>query len=561
MQTNLTDFTTKLAKNPPKSKKELFRVKRVWAKFSKAELPKNSQILKTYRQLVKKGRIKINSPLEKILKLKKVRSQSGIIPVAVLTKPYPCPGKCIYCPTQKGVPKSYLADEPAVLRAQMFDFDPYLQTKKRIEQLAQTGHATDKVELIVIGGTFSSLPKKYQEWFIKRCFDAANKELSKNTSEALEFTPWRWNKKNLTQAQKLNEKAKSRIIGLTLETRPDFINKKEIKWFRKLGCTRVEIGVQSLDDKILKKVKRGHTVKQTIKATKLLKNAGFKICYHMMPNLPGSTPKKDLEQFKKLFTDKNFKPDMLKIYPTMIIPSSELYQWYKKGKFKPYSDKQLIDLLIKIKQVIPLWVRINRLVRDIPAGNIAAGSKLSNMRQILHQKMSSRGRSAYDRKCSCIRCREIKYRKLRTENLELRIYKYKANKGEEYFLQFVDKKRKSNFPLLQRRIKGDFSEKLYALLRLRIPSKSSSGKHFIKELKNAAIIRELHVFGEAVKIGKHKKSASQHKGLGEKLLKKAEKIAKKKGIKKLAIIAGIGAREYYRKLGYKLEETYMIKYL
>lgn len=276
----------------------------------------------------------------------------------------------------------------------------------------------------------------------------------------------------------------------------------------------------------------------------------------MMPNLPGSTPQKDLEQFRKLFTDSNFMPDMVKIYPTMVIPNTELFDWYKKGKFKPYSDKQLINLLIKIKQIIPPWIRINRLVRDIPAGNIAAGSKLSNMRQILQRKMKEK-----NIKCQCIRCREIKTQKPNTCNLSLVTCHYHASGGEEYFLQFVDKKPEKNLPLSQREIKGDFSEKLYALLRLRIPSKSSSKKYFIKELQGAAIIRELHVFGEAVKIGKRKKEASQHKGLGEKLLKKAEEIIRKKGIKKLTIIAGIGARKYYRKLEYKLEDTYMIKRL
>lgn len=541
MKFSLCHFTTSLAQNPPKSKKELFRAKRQWAKFCKAEfLIKNSQILKVYKFLIKKGKITQNSPLENLLKIKKVRSQSGIVPVAVLTKPYPCPGKCIYCPTQKGIPKSYLADEPAVLRAQMFNFDPFLQTQARIKQLKQTGHATDKIELIVIGGTFSSLPKNYQVDFIGKCFLAADK----NKKSKIKNQKHKLNIKNLKKLQKQNEKARHRIIGLTFETRPDFINEKEIKWFRKLGCTRVEIGVQSLDNEILKKVKRGHTVKQTIKATKLLKDAGFKVCYHMMPNLPGSTPKKDLAQFKKLFTNEKFRPDMIKIYPTMVIPGTELYSWYKKGKFKPYADKQLIDLLIKIKQIVPPWVRINRLVRDIPADNIAAGSKLSNLRQILQRKMKKR-----KIKCQCIRCREIKYQPI-IHNPSFIIHQYHASGGVEYFLQFVNKK-----------------DRLYALLRLRFSPKSSFGGKSCSARYSTvsgfagAIVRELHVFGQALEIGKTKKTASQHKGLGEKLLQKAEKIAKEKGYKKIAVISGIGAREYYRKLGYKLEGTYMIKYL
>jgi len=522
---NLTHFTIKLAQNPPRNKKELSRAKRKWAKLTKANhLIKNSQILKTYRLLVKKGKIKANSRLEDLLRLKKVRSQSGIVPVAVLTKAYPCPGKCVYCPVQKGIPKSYLADEPAVLRAKMFGFDPFKQTAARIEQLQKNGHKTDKIELIIIGGTFSSLPKRYQSWFIKRCFEAANK----NQKSKIKYKKYKLNIKKLKEIQRENEMAENRIIGLTLETRPDFINQEEIRWFRKLGCTRVEIGVQSLDDKILKKIKRGHTVVQTAKAIKLLKDAGFKVCAHMMPNLPGSTPQKDLTQFKKLFTDRRFKPDMVKVYPTMVVPLSKLYQWYKKGKFKPYSDKQLIDLLIKIKKIVPPWVRINRLVRDIPAGNIAAGSKLSNMRQILQKKMEGK-----NIKCQCIRCREIKTQQMKTCSLQLETYCYHASGGKEYFLKFVDDK-----------------DRLYGLLRLRLEKKSCF-----------AGVRELHVFGEAVSLGKCKKAASQHKGLGKKLLKKAEKIAKKKGFKELAVIAGIGSRQYYRKLGYKLKDTYMVKKL
>ena len=545
---NLTHFTISLAQNPPKNKKKLFRAKRKWAKLTKAKhLVKNSQILKTYRLLVRKGKIKTNPYLEDLLRLKKVRSQSGIVPVAVLTKPYPCPGKCVYCPIQEGIPKSYLADEPAVLRAQMFGFDPFSQTAARIEQLKKTGHKTDKIELIVIGGTFSSLPKDYQVDFVGKCFLAANK----NQKSKIKNKKHKLNIKKLKEIQWENETAKNRIVGLTLETRPDFIDKKEIKWFRKLGCTRVEIGVQSLDDKILKKVKRGHTVAQTAKAIKLLKDAGFKVCVHMMPNLPGSTPQKDLNQFKKLFTDERFKPDMVKIYPTMVIPGSELYEWYKKDKFKPYSDKQLIDLLIKIKKIVPQWVRINRLVRDIPAGNIAAGSKLSNMRQILQRKMSSK------KGCQCIRCREIKTQPIKTCNLQLEACRYRASGGKEYFLQFTGR----DTPGVENPTPRGWGNTLYALLRLRLLSKTYSKNHFIKELRNTAIIRELHVFGEAISIGKRKKTASQHKGLGEKLLKKAEKIAKNEGFKKLAVISGVGSRQYYRKLGYKLEGTYMIKYI
>ncbi len=488
--------------------------KRQWAKKT-GFFVKNSQILAAYKKLVKQNQVLPSKKLETALRLKKVRSLSGIVPVAVMTKPYFCPGQCVYCPTQKDMPKSYLDDEPAVMRAQMADWDPYLQVKRRLKQLQQTGHSTEKIELIVLGGTFSALPKKYQLNFIAHCFSAANGQKRPQTVRTL---------KQLEQLQLLNETAKNRIIGITLETRPDQINQKEIRWMRQLGATRVEIGVQSIYDSILKKVKRGHGVKATIQATKLLKDAGFKICYHLMPNLPGSNLQKDLQMFKTIFTDHRFKPDMIKIYPCVVTYQAQLYHWFKKKKYKPYTDRQLINLLIKIKQIVPPWVRINRLGRDIPVGNIAAGNKLSNIRQILQAELKKR-----QFKCQCIRCREIRSKRIR--NLKLGIRNYSASGGMEYFLQYVDK-----------------HNRLYALLRLRI---SQAG----------AIIRELHAYGESLPIGQTDKKAVQHEGLGKKLVKKAEEITKNLGLKKIAVISGVGVREYYRKLGYHLKNTYMIKNL
>jgi elongator complex protein 3 len=362
-----------------------------------------------------------------------------------------------------------------------------------------------------MGGTFSSLPKKYQVNFIKRCFDAANQKDSKS----------------LEDAQKLNEQASDRIIGITLETRPDQITKEEIKTMLSLGGTRCEIGVQTIYDDVLKKVKRGHGVKDTVKATKLLKDAGFKICYHMMPNLPGSDLEKDLKMFKTIFTDPRFMPDMIKIYPCIVVYQAELYNWFNKGKFEPYKDNDLIDLLIKIKKIVPQWIRINRLGRDIPVPNIAAGNKISNIRQVLQRKMKS-----IKAKCNCIRCREIRS-KITSINQTLRFnqLKYDSSGGVEYFLQYVDK-----------------NIRLYALLRLRI-------------FNNSAIVRELHTYGLAIPLNKEDAKAAQHRGLGKKLLKKAENITKKHGIKKLTVISGIGAREYYIKLGYRLQGNYMVKIL
>ena len=423
-----------------------------------------------------------------------------------MTKPYPCPGQCVYCPTQKAIPKSYLDDEPAVMRAQMAGFDPYLQVKRRLKQLQATGHSVEKIELIIMGGTFSALPYSYQQRFIKRCFEAANARSART----------------LLAAQKINETAKNRIIGLTLETRPDQITAKEIKWMRQLGATRVEIGVQSVFDDVLEKVRRGHGVAAAIKATRLLKDAGFKVCYHLMPNLPGSDLKRDLEMFKIVFTDPRFKPDMIKIYPCVVVYQAELLAWFKKGKFLPYSDQELIDLLVKIKKIVPPWVRINRLGRDIPVANIVAGNKLSNIRQVV-QKRGVR--------CQCIRCREIRETKI--TNYKLQITNYSASGGEEYFLEFVDP-----------------NNRLYGLLRLRIP----------KSKKNA-LVRELHVYGQALAIGEKEIRASQHQGLGRRLMQEAEKITRRKKLKKISVIAGVGSREYYRQLGYRLEGTYMIKSL
>ena len=497
----------------------LARFKRKLAK-NLGYLVKNSEVFSVYQSLVKQGKIKKSKDLENLLRLKKVRSLSGIVPIAVLTKPYPCPGNCLYCPSQEGMPKSYLDDEPAVMRASLAGFDPYLQVKRRISQLQATGHSTDKIELIVMGGTFTVLPESYKQNFIKGCFDAANAQRSKT----------------LTQAQKLNQTAKNRIIGLTLETRPDQITIDEIKNMRQLGATRVEIGVQTINDSVLTKVNRGHGVKETIKATRLLKDAGFKVNYHLMPNLPGSSLKQDFKLFKTVFTNHNFKPDMIKIYPCVVLYQAQLYQWFKQGKFKPYSDQDLINLLLKIKKIVPPWIRIMRLGRDIPVKNIAAGNKLSNIRQILQQQETY---------CQCIRCREIKQKTKPKTKLYFKTIKYQANGGQEYFLQYVDK-----------------NNKLYAMLRLRIPSQIfSQKKHFIKALENASIIRELHTYGKALAVGKRQLKTTQHQGLGKKLLKRAEVITKNLKLKKIAVISGIGVRQYYQNLGYQLQGNYMVKNL
>ncbi len=545
-------ITRQLIKNKPETRKNLADLKRQTAGKFKLPPPLSSDIFRIYQKLLRQKKIKRDERLEALLKKREVRTISGVAPIAVLTKFYPCPGKCAYCPTEKGMPKSYLSNEPAVMRAVAFKFDPKKQVAGRIKVLEMNGHPTDKLELIVIGGTWSALPPRYQKWFIQRCFDGANGRKSKT----------------LVVAQKTNETAKHRIIGITLETRPDYITLEEIKQMRELGATRVELGVQSIYDSILQRNRRGHNVSETIRATRILKDAGFKICYHLMPNLPGSTPAKDLKMFREIFSNPNFQPDMIKIYPCVVTRGSEIYKWWKQGKYKPYSEKQLVELLINIKKIIPPYVRVNRLIRDIPSPSIAAGNKVSNLREVVAAEMARRNLA-----CKCIRCREVGHNPTLKSGLrspgfsqvpKLVIRKYTASGGVEYFISFESPDKKI----------------LYAFVRLRVPEKSPSipllkrGKpgslplekgelerDFLPELKNSALIRELHTYGHLVPIDKNSPGATQHLGLGKKLMAETENIARKLKIKKMAVISGIGVRKYYKKLGYQKEGTYMVKSL
>jgi len=506
-----------------KDQEELTAFKRKISEKHKIKTLSNFELFEFYQKLLKKRRIKRSKKLEKILKTRPIRSLSGIVNISVLTKPYPCPGKCIFCPSEKGMPKSYLSGEPAAERAKTLKFDPYLQVKKRIEMLKFEGHPTDKIELRIVGGSFTFYPKKYQEWFVKRCFDGANGKKSKN----------------LEEAQKKNEKAKNRIVGISIETRPDLINEEEVKWLRKLGVTMVEIGVQSVFDEILEKNETGLNVEKIARATKILKDAGFKVLYHLMPNLMGSDPKLDKKCFEIVFSDERFKPDWIKIYPTVVTKESRLYKFWKEGKYKPYSDEELIKLLIQVKKELPYWVRVTRILRDIPAPKVVAGCKISNLREVVKREMEKRGIS-----CHCIRCREVRERYDPKEKVYLFREDYQASGGKEIFLSFENRER----------------TKLFSYLRLRIPSQIFEGrKHFIPTLENSAIIREIQTLGEMVPIEK-KKIAPQHRGLGKKLVKEAEKITKKEfGLKKIAVISGVGVRDYWRKLGYNLRETYMIR--
>jgi len=535
-----------------KSRGDLDAVKRLFCKKYKTNSILNSDIWRAYQDLLVNGLIKANPVLEQILKKRSIRTMSGIAPVAVLTKPYPCPGTCAYCPREsEDVPVSYLSNEPAVMRAIRCAYDPYVQVALRLKALESNGHSPKKIEIIVIGGTWSYLLEKYKYWYILNCFKAANdfdlvrKKIKTNynesfgKSEGLEKevhlfknelkAVYKENlsldnlKKKLIFEQKKNEKAEYKIIGLTLETRPDYINKKELEEMRILGCTRVEIGVQAADDEILKLNKRGHGVKEIVEATKKLKEYGFKITYHLMPALPGATPKKDLEIFKKLFTDERFQPDQIKFYPTVVTKSSLLYKWFLAGKYKPYSDKVLQDLIVKCKEVVPKYVRIIRLIRDIPGESIIAGNKITNLRQVLKDRGV---------KCNCIRCREVKDGKI--SKYQLNIETYPASLGREYFISIDSLDGKT----------------LYGFCRLRVDKNSPIAE---------AIIRELHVYGELVPTGDLATKKIQHLGLGKELMKKAENLARENKAKKIAVISGVGVRGYYRKLGYKLKNSYLLK--
>jgi len=514
-----------LIKTRVKTSANLAVIKRKIAKKYKIPCPSNIELLKAYHELVKNQRVKPSKKIENLLKTRPIRSLSGIVNISVLTKPYPCPGKCLYCPIEKGIPKSYVSGEPAVERAKRLKFDPYLQVQKRIEMLKAEGHPTDKIELRIVGGTWSFYPKGYQSWFIKRCFDSCNKKVSKS----------------LKEAQRLNEKAKHRIVGLSIETRPDFINEKEIKKIRESGITMVELGVQSIYDDVLKLNLRGHGVKETILATKLLKDAGFKVLYQMMPNLLGSSLKRDKKMFEELFKNPNFQPDFLKIYPCALLKEAPLYKLWRVGKYKPYKRAQLINLIKSVKKKIPYYVRIQRITRDIPSQRIIeGGAKISNLRQILIEKMRIEGWQ-----CKCIRCREVREKYDQKEKVYLFRKDYEAAKGKEIFLSYENKNQ----------------TKLYSLLRLRIPFFEKGSPLIFPVLKNAAIIREIHTYGKLVPISEIK-IAPQHRGLGKKLIKEAEKITKKEfGLKKIAVISAVGVRNYFSKLKYKLKETYMVKNL
>lgn len=531
------------------------------------------------------------------LRRKPMRTISGVTPVTVLTKPFPCPGTCIFCPNDVRMPKSYLADEPGAQRAEQNAFDPYLQTYTRLLTYRSLGHPTDKIEIIILGGTWSFYPETYQIWFVKRIFDALHDfgkgidgraavwealrarsqlhpdnntihiqldgavldqsynqavqsvyadEMSRSRDLAAaiargaversavdEYATW----EELEAAHHENESAACRSVGLVIETRPDHISPQEVLRVRRLGCTKVQIGFQSLNDAVLRANKRGHTVAATRYAVKLLRQAGFKIHAHWMPNLYGSSPEQDIADYERLFGDPDFRPDELKVYPCSLIASAELMQRYQDGSWRPYTEEELLDVLVACFQRTPEYCRLTRVIRDIPSTDIVVGNKKTNFRQLVEDALRRQGKATGD-----IRYREIRDKAVSPDELQLDEIRYDSSIGQEVFLQYIT---------ADRRIAG--------FLRLALPHPDTPP--LTEELRDAAIIREVHVYGQSLGIGELAAGKAQHLGLGTQLIARAVDIARAGGYARLAVISAIGTRDYYRKRGFVDGQLYQTRAL
>lgn len=477
-------------------------------------------LVAVYRELVTGGTWQPDPALLAKIRRKPTRTLSGVTTVTVLTKPYPCPGKCIFCPTDVRMPKSYLPDEPGAMRALFHEFDPFDQVEARIQALHDVGHPTDKIELLILGGTWSAYKEDYQTWFLKRCFDAMNKV----ESDTLE------------QAQVINETASHRNVGLVVETRPDHVNPKELAVMRRFGVTKVQIGAQSLDDRILMLNQRGHTVNELRQAIALLRAAGFKIVSHWMPNLLGATPQSDREDFYHFW--EGIAPDELKIYPTQLLANAELYENWQRGEYHPYSTDDLIALIADIKTTIPRYCRVNRVIRDIPSTNVVEGNKRTSLRQDVQRLMKARGE-----RCHCIRCREVRSGNVAADDLVLHDLIYDADFAEEHFISFITS-----------------DDKLTGFLRLSLPTASAPPTN-LEDLAHAAIIREVHIYGQSLQVGQERQGSAQHTGLGTRLLQKADEIAQQRGFKRMAVISAIGTRNYYLERGFHRGALYLVKNL
>jgi elongator complex protein 3 len=479
-------------------------------------MPRNEHIMQYFQ----------DSRYRHLLMVKPAKTASGVAVVAVMPKPYGCPhGRCTYCPggIEFNTPLSYTGTEPATKAAQKFSYDPYLQVRSKLEQLRSRGHDTGKTEIVIVGGTFPFMPADYQREFAKSCYDALN--ATKSSS--------------LHEAATTNETAGNRCVGFTVETKPDYCKEPHVDLMLELGVTRVEIGVQSLRNDVYRLVNRGHTLDDVIDAFRIARDSGYKIVAHMMPGLPGSSPEKDIEDFRRLFEDDAFKPDMLKIYPTLVLEHTGLFRMHQTGRYHAYSDDDLVNVIVEAKKAVPEWVRIMRVQREIESKDIVAGPKSGNLRQIVLQRLEQQGH-----RCRCIRCREtgLQRRYPTEDEVVLKRTDYTASRGSEIFLSYESRD----------------GETILGFLRLRkVASPHRS------ELAGSAIVRELHVYGQAVSVGSKEIDGSyQHRGYGAKLLKEAERVAKDElGVTKIAVISAVGTRQYYKRLGYRQDGPYVSKVL
>ncbi|HLG37827.1 MAG TPA: tRNA uridine(34) 5-carboxymethylaminomethyl modification radical SAM/GNAT enzyme Elp3 [Nitrososphaera sp.] len=491
-------------------------VREVASEYHLDTMPRNQHIIQYLH----------DSHYRRLLMVKPAKTASGVAVVAVMPKPYECPhGRCTYCPggIEFNTPLSYTGTEPATRAAQEFSYDPYSQVRGKLEQLQARGHDTGKTEIVIVGGTFPFMPVDYQKEFAKSCYEALNGRKSSSIRGAIAA----------------NETADNRCVGFTVETKPDYCKEQHIDLMLELGITRVEIGIQSLRNNVYKLVNRGHTLDDVLDAFRVARNAGYKIVAHMMPGLPGSTPEKDIEDFKRLFEDDAFKPDMLKVYPTLVLEHTGLFKMHQSGKYHAYSDEDLIKVIVEAKKIVPEWVRIMRVQREIESKDIIAGHKSGNLRQIVLQNLRQQGF-----KCRCIRCREtgLQRRYPTEDEIVLRRTDYSASEGREIFLSYESKD----------------TDTILGFLRMRKVTRPHRN-----ELVNSVIVRELHVYGQAVRVGiKEISNSYQHRGYGTKLLREAQRIAKDElGVEKFAIISAVGTRQYYRKLGYSQDGPYVSKVL
>lgn len=511
--------------------KSLQRIVNRFAREGKGAYSK-ANLVAGYLWLVEQGDLEPDPELMRRIRRKPMRTQSGVAPVTVFTAPAGCPARCIFCPDDARMPKSYIHDEPGCQRAERDGFDPFAQTLGRIRAFEAIGHDASKVELLVLGGTWSAYSRAYRDWFVQRCFDAMNAAGDAALAESA----------SLAEARARNVTARHRNVGLVIETRPDWITPDEIVHLRRLGVTKVQIGVQSLDDAILALNKRGHDVPAVRAALGLLRTAGFKIHLHWMPNLYGATPESDRADFARFFADPAICPDELKIYPCSLIAGTELHDLWQAGQYAPYALEELVALLADIKPTIPPWVRVNRLFRDIPAHHIEAGVQAGNLREVVQAELARRGQQ-----CGCIRCREVGRQRVDPQAVSLRVTEYGTDLTRERFLEFVT-------------TGADAPGRTAAFLRLSLPLEPRAGSRaFLDEIAGHALIREVHVYGPALGVDDERPApeAIQHAGLGTRLIEAARALARSEGFTQISVIAATGTQAYYSARGFAAGDLYM----